>query len=100
MGATGSGKSSVGLETLGPTCACIDQRAQFINTASGSQLRVGMGLTSCTAGIQLADELIIDGRRVILIDTPGFDDTNVSDAEILNMIGAFLATTWVLSSAH
>ena len=59
-----------------------------------------MGLTSCTAGIQLADEFTIDGRRVILIDTPGFDDTNVSDAEILNMIGAFLATTWVLSFAR
>lgn len=61
--------------------------------ASGSELRVGMGLESCTAQVQLADGFIVDGRQVILIDTPGFDDTNVSDAEILNMIAAFLATT-------
>ena len=53
-------------------------------------------MKSCTAEVQLADEFIIDGRRVVLIDTPGFDDTNVSDAEILRMIAAFLATTWVL----
>ena len=64
--------------------------------ASGSDLRVGIGLTSCTAKVELADEFILDGRRVILIDTPGFDDTNVSDAEILNMIAVFLATAWVV----
>ena len=54
-----------------------------------------MGLASCTAKVELANEFIVDGRRVVLIDTPGFDDTNISDAEILNMIAAFLATTWV-----
>jgi len=31
---------------------------------------------------------------VVLIDTPGFDDTNVSDAEILERIAAFLAVTY------
>ena len=66
---------------------------QFINIASDSQLRVGKGLESCTAEIQLSDEFIVDGRRVILIDTPGLDDTNTSDAEILNRIAAFLVTT-------
>ena len=57
-----------------------------------------MNLRSCTAEVQLANEFIIDRRRVILIDTPGFDDTNVSDAEILEKIAAFLAVTWVLLS--
>ena len=66
---------------------------QFINIASGSQLRVGVGLASCTTEVQLSNEFIIDGRRVILIDTPGFDDTSVSDAEILNRIAVFLAAT-------
>ncbi|KAF9781350.1 P-loop containing nucleoside triphosphate hydrolase protein [Thelephora terrestris] len=75
MGATGSGKSS------------------FINTASGSHLRVGKNLKSCTAEVEVAD-FILDGRQVILIDTPGFDDTNVSDAEILKKIAAFLAVTY------
>jgi len=63
--------------------------------ASGSQFRVGMDLHSCTAEVQVANEFTIDGRRVVLIDTPGFDDTNVSDSDILEKIAAFLAVTWV-----
>lgn len=49
-------------------------------------------MKSCTAEVEVAD-FTLDGRRVILIDTPGFDDTNVSDAEILKKIAAFLAVT-------
>ena len=52
-----------------------------------------MGLESCTAEVKLADEFVLDGRTVTLIDTPGFDDTSKSDAEILETIAAFLATT-------
>ena len=52
-----------------------------------------MNLESCTAEVQLADEFTLDGRRVILIDTPGFDDTSKSDTDVLKMIAAFLATT-------
>lgn len=63
--------------------------------ASGSNLRIGVNLESCTAEVQLADEFILDRRPVILIDTPGFDDTNKSDTDILKLIAAFLATTWV-----
>jgi len=51
-------------------------------------------LKSCTSEVQVAEEFILDGREVILIDTPGFDDTNVSDAEILEKIAAFLAVTY------
>ncbi|KAF8896188.1 P-loop containing nucleoside triphosphate hydrolase protein [Infundibulicybe gibba] len=76
MGATGSGKTS------------------FINLASGSTLRVGMGLESCTNVVQIAQPFELDGRRVVLIDTPGFDDTTKSDADVLRMIAAFLATTY------
>ena len=65
--------------------------------ASQSDLRVGMNLESCTAEVQLADTFILDGQPVILIDTPGFDDTNKSDTDILKLIAAFLATTWVVS---
>jgi GTPase Era involved in 16S rRNA processing len=50
-------------------------------------------LKSCTAEVQVANKFTLDGRQVILIDTPGFDDTNVSDAEILEKIAAFLAVT-------
>ena len=60
--------------------------------ASGSNLRVGMHLESCTAEVQPADEFTLDERQIILIDTPGFDDTNKSDTDILKLIAAFLAT--------
>jgi len=53
-----------------------------------------MKLESCTAEVQIADEFDLDGRRVLLIDTPGFDDTSKSDTEVLRMIAAFLATTY------
>ncbi|TFK23615.1 P-loop containing nucleoside triphosphate hydrolase protein [Coprinopsis marcescibilis] len=76
MGPTGSGKTT------------------FINTASGSEFRIGRGLKSCTNIVQIATPFMLDGRNVILIDTPGFDDTTKSDTEILRMISAFLATTY------
>ena len=66
---------------------------QFINLASGSSLRVGMGLESSTTEVKRADKFTLDGKPVILIDTPGFDDTTKSDADILKLIAAFLATT-------
>lgn len=97
MGATGSGKTSV--RPIIPRSVCeLIRSLQFINLASGSQLRVGISLKSCTAEVQVANEFTLDGRQVVLIDTPGFDDTNVSDAEILEKIAAFLAVTWVLLS--
>lgn len=41
---------------------------------------------------KLAGSFNLDGHRVVLIDTPGFDDTVRSDTEVLAMIAAFLAT--------
>jgi hypothetical protein len=37
----------------------------------------------------------LDGRSVTLIDTPGFDDTTKSDADVLQMIAIFLAAAYV-----
>ncbi|KAA1470802.1 hypothetical protein DENSPDRAFT_849813 [Dentipellis sp. KUC8613] len=76
MGATGSGKST------------------FVNLAAGSNLAVGQGLQSCTSQVQLAPPFYLQGRPVTLIDTPGFDDTNTSDTDILNHIAVFLAATY------
>ncbi|KAF7424180.1 hypothetical protein PC9H_009483 [Pleurotus ostreatus] len=39
-------------------------------------------------------DLNTDGRLVTFIDTPGFDDTTKSGADILAMITAFLASTY------
>lgn len=74
MGATGSGKTT------------------FINIASGSNLRVGMGLESCTNEVQMSQSFMLDGKRVVLIDTPGFDDTTKSDTDVLKMIAAYMQT--------
>ncbi|KAF7424186.1 hypothetical protein PC9H_009489 [Pleurotus ostreatus] len=76
MGATGSGKTT------------------FINTASGSALRVGSGLMSCTNTVQASQPFSFDGRTVRLIDTPGFDDTTRTDTDVLTMIAAFLSGTY------
>ena len=54
---------------------------------------IGESLESCTAQVQIADQFELDGRTVTLIDTPGFDDTTKSDADILKMIAFFLAAT-------
>jgi hypothetical protein len=37
----------------------------------------------------------VDGQRLVLVDTPGFDDTSVSDSEILRRICAWLASSCV-----
>ncbi|TFK19337.1 hypothetical protein FA15DRAFT_214025 [Coprinopsis marcescibilis] len=87
MGPTGVGKSS------------------FINTLTGhSHARVGESLTSCTRNLQaiimpLPAELVAEYtslayRRIVLVDTPGFDDTYSDDGEILRRIAVWLASCY------
>ena len=52
-----------------------------------------MDLGLCVDEVQLVDEFALTGRRVVLIDIPGFDDTTKSDTDVLKMIADFLATT-------
>ena len=66
---------------------------QLIDMGSGSNLRIGANLKSCAAEVRLANEFTLDEQRVLLVDTPGFDDTYKSDTDILKSIVAFLATT-------
>lgn len=47
--------------------------------------------------VQPSNEFILDGRRVALIDTPGFDGTTLSDTDVLTKVGTFMVTMWVLS---
>ncbi|KAG5651163.1 hypothetical protein H0H81_009655 [Sphagnurus paluster] len=82
MGPTGVGKST------------------FINTLARETVTdVGHTLESQTAQLKPVvvrhpSEL---GRRIILVDTPGFDDTYVSDSEILRRIADWLARSSVNS---
>ena len=66
---------------------------QFVNLVSGSNLATSDELESCTNAVQPGKPFDLDGRRVVLIDTPGFDDTVRSDVDVLNMIAAFLETS-------
>jgi hypothetical protein len=45
---------------------------------------------SCTMGVQVGERFTFKGRKVALIDTPGFDNTETSDIEISQLIITFL----------
>jgi hypothetical protein len=66
-----------------------------VNKASGSVLQVGHDLRACTEEIQASQPFDVASRNVILIDTPGFDDTVKSETEILQLIADFLCLTSV-----
>ncbi|KAI0950845.1 hypothetical protein AcW1_008042 [Taiwanofungus camphoratus] len=83
------GKSRL-IAVTGPTGA---GKTTFINRVCGSDLRVGTGLLSCTDHVQIA-ECVLAHQMVTLIDTPGFDDTYKSQADILNDIASFLERTY------
>jgi len=74
----------------------INDNAQIINLASGSNLTVGEGLESCTYQVNVALDFELDGRVVKLIDTPGFDDTNRSNTDILATIASHLEQACVV----
>ncbi|KAI8293328.1 hypothetical protein K4K59_005795 [Colletotrichum sp. SAR11_240] len=75
MGRTGSGKST------------------FIGQCTGKQVTVGHGLYSCTNSVYVAD-YHWNGRRIFLIDTPGFNDTARPEVEILEALASSLAASY------
>ncbi|KDQ06928.1 hypothetical protein BOTBODRAFT_192749 [Botryobasidium botryosum FD-172 SS1] len=81
-------KSGLAIAVMGPTGS---GKTTFVNLASGSNMHVGMGLQSCTSAIQVAPPFALDDRQVTLIDTPGFDDTAKSDAQILEILATHLS---------
>ncbi|KAF4966909.1 hypothetical protein FSARC_5473 [Fusarium sarcochroum] len=77
MGLTGSGKST------------------FISRLVGEdKLVIGNSLESCTRDVECFRFQHPSGRHVILVDTPGFDDTALSDQEVLKKICGFLANIY------
>ncbi|KAH7312521.1 hypothetical protein B0I35DRAFT_437209 [Stachybotrys elegans] len=76
MGVTGSGKSS------------------FIAQCSGKPVRIGHDLNACTSTVGVYEYDMSPQRRVYLIDTPGFDDTLRSDAEVLKEIATWLGESY------
>ena len=64
---------------------------------SGSNLPVGFGLGACTSDVQAANPFILDDKVITLIDTPGFDHTHKSEAEILALLSDFLVRRSVMN---
>ncbi|KAJ6089840.1 hypothetical protein N7467_005056 [Penicillium canescens] len=75
MGMTGSGKST------------------FISRCTGKDVLVGHGLYSCTDSIDVFD-FNLNGRRIYLIDTPGFNDTDRSDIDTLSILASYLGASY------
>jgi len=102
----GSKEDSILIAVLGVTGA---GKTTFINKATGSSLTVGHSITSCKISRQLRWKTLIcctgtkdiayadtyiDGKYVRLIDTPGFDDTERTDADVLEDIAKWLEATY------
>ncbi|KAF9463765.1 P-loop containing nucleoside triphosphate hydrolase protein [Collybia nuda] len=77
FGSTGSGKSTL------------------INLLTGANFGVSSELQSCTQNVSITEKVNLDGRLYRFIDTPGFDDTDRSEVEILKIIAEFLGTHYV-----
>nr|OQO22531.1 hypothetical protein B0A51_09682 [Rachicladosporium sp. CCFEE 5018] len=76
MGVTGSGKST------------------FIEQVTRLQgIKIGHQYESCTTDVE-PFEFELDGRHVTLIDTPGFNDSSRSEAEVLTEIANYLDFTY------
>lgn len=69
----------------------------------GDQPVIGHGLSSHTAQIKMY-RLKFDSKNVeanvVLVDTPGFDDSDVNDTVILQRIADWLTATYGISSAY
>ncbi|KEP49821.1 50S ribosome-binding GTPase [Rhizoctonia solani 123E] len=76
FGPTGSGKTT------------------FANVASGDSMRVGRGLKSCTQKVEPTTMFTVDGKPVVVVDCPGFDDTYLSETEILQSLAGFLTVAY------
>ncbi|KAG6833280.1 hypothetical protein H0H87_009455 [Tephrocybe sp. NHM501043] len=79
---------------MGPSGA---GKSTFINILIGQEVAsVGHDLQSHTAHIQHFTLIHPDlpNRRIVVIDTPGFDDTDIDDREVLRRIAVWLARSY------
>ncbi|GLB39700.1 putative 50S ribosome-binding GTPase [Lyophyllum shimeji] len=86
--------TDVVIPIMGPTGV---GKSTFINRVADKDVAtVGHNLKSQTAQLQHVVLAYPNDptRRIVLVDTPGFDDTYVPDSEILRRIGVWLARSY------
>ncbi|KAH7189594.1 uncharacterized protein B0J16DRAFT_117437 [Fusarium flagelliforme] len=76
MGITGSGKSS------------------FIAKCSGKKIEIGHSQNSCTSVVDVYPYEVSPDCTVYMIDTPGFDDSDKTDTQVLREIAAWLSDSY------
>ncbi|KAI9686052.1 MAG: hypothetical protein M1822_004035 [Bathelium mastoideum] len=76
MGVTGAGKST------------------FISHCTQEDVAIGHGAASCTQDVTVYPCQYTSSCTIWLVDTPGFDDTNRTDTEVLREIASWLAITY------
>ncbi|KIM39587.1 hypothetical protein M413DRAFT_74849 [Hebeloma cylindrosporum] len=91
-------RTDIVIPVMGPTGA---GKSTYINyVLNDNKLVVGHSVNSSTTDIcpviidHIPDFPGLKGRRLILMDTPGFDDTFVDDVEILKRIANWLAASY------
>ena len=89
MGPTGSGKTNVSGFAV-PSTPNSQVKDQLINKLTGNvEKRKASGLKSSTQDVT-PYPISHHGLRLVLVDTPGFDDTYRQDTEILRNIADWL----------
>lgn len=64
---------------------------QFAKMASDDQkIVVGRRLKSCTKTVEATDIFEVEGYKVQLVDTPGFNDDELTDAQVLSLIADWM----------
>jgi predicted GTPase len=59
---------------------------QFIQKVTGSGWSVGHSLQSHTSEVKAVRVKLNDGASLVLVDTPGFDDTEKPDRVVLKIV--------------
>lgn len=96
MGPTGSGKTNVREIIVSLTPYSQDKNGQFINNFTGnSEQRSARNLKSDTKNVTPYPVMYHD-LRLVLVDTPGFDDTYRPDSVILRIIADWLTQKYVI----
>jgi len=109
MGPSGAGKSTVrrkfGSVSSAPKHSLLPYLLQFINNVlehlnADERAVVDDGFTACTSRVEhYAVPLKDSGRRLVLVDTPGFDNDQLDSAEVVRRIATWLEESCVPSYA-